>query len=748
MEAAIAVAGISIQLADTLNKLITFWKEVQKAPAEVHALFEDVETLSALLAQAQSSNRHECLDALSGTILGKCEEKVAALYAKVRKATEGLASESARKRKWSALKISLDKADINELRDQLKEAKSMLVIVKLDTFERSTSQTLQAQQRVLLEIWSAVRLASTQPSNILPRKGDEWLEPDMQHLTPPSTELNPPSYSRDTPATCVNISVQPHEASRSSRSHVQKKASRELSRVHERSSLINTPFGPVKTWTSIKETTKRSPNSKATEEKDSVLAFYPSWLLRRLGVSYGLWIQGRSTNGWQFTIQPFIAVPEDAPIFRYCRLGDVAAVRTLLSSGYASLRDRDPTGKTPLWYASESLQVEVADFLLEQGADAHAVDWRVNRSTIAALYYSDQPDVSKKVSMVSIYERHVPDGYNDDSMLLLIGTMLLAYRPGRSLDLCPAEIDREQSAMKITSRISELWFPDDHQQSMILKDLILLGYGDRVVHWYLSGITRIEGSYGAIILNSLIGKGTLIQNLPIMRLAMDRTSNLHSQSLSEKYKRWMSPTAHALFHPQMFFAWRDLLLERGHKLKDFVRDELDERESALAAQGWTYDRLLSIFDSQSSASLNSNMDQACQRCGSVKTTWMVDLRWRKYLQGVREGKLRAGLADPGIHDITLDFRGQTSPPFSTVMRHDSLDLLSDAGSLPYQMVCSWECRDSIRVSHAFDGISDGEVFLPPYPLEQETTRQITAGKITIAEMDYCPTKSMPGSFVD
>jgi len=135
MEAAIAVAGITIQLADTLHQLITFWKEVQRAPAEVCSLFEDVETLSAMLAQAQSSIHDGRLDGLAETVLGRCEGKVAALYAKVRKASEGLTSESARKRKWSALKIALDKADITELRSELKEAKAMLIIVKLESFE-------------------------------------------------------------------------------------------------------------------------------------------------------------------------------------------------------------------------------------------------------------------------------------------------------------------------------------------------------------------------------------------------------------------------------------------------------------------------------------------------------------------------------------------------------------------------------------------------------------------------------------
>ncbi|KAH7309248.1 hypothetical protein BKA65DRAFT_543480 [Rhexocercosporidium sp. MPI-PUGE-AT-0058] len=612
MKAAIAVAGISIQLADTLHKLITFWKDVQRAPAE-----EVRGEGSRAVCQGEET-------------------------------TEGLASGSAMKRKCSALKISLDKADVNELRSELKEAKAMLVIVKLDTFEQSTSRTLQTQEQVLLEILRVVRLTSTQSSNILPWKGLEWQRSEMQFLTSPTVGSNPPSYSIDTRATYKDFAVQLREVTLNSRNRVQRKPSQKLPCLHGSSTSISTPFGPVKTWSSIRKSNKPA----SAEERDGTFAFYPSWLLRRLGVSYGLWIEGRSTNGWQYTIQPFNAVPVYAPIFRYCPLGDVAAVRTILSSGYASLKDQDPKGRMPLWYASRSLQVEVTDFSLEQGADAHAMECVTNRSTIAAHDFNARPDVSKKVSMVSIYERHVTDGYNNHSMLCLI------------------------------------WM------SLIMIDMIRFGYSDRV-------------------------------------------------SL-RKRNMMLSPTAHA-----MFWAWRDLLLERGLELEAFVRQELQENGSTLAAQGWTYDMLLSLFKSESSASSYGSADQSCQRCGiSVTATWMVDLQWRRYLQGVREGRLKPVGGDPAVQNITLDFRDQMQLPRPTAGPHDSLDLPPDISSLPYRMVCPWQCRDEICVSFAFDGTSDGEVFLPPYPLEQETTQELDvfADKLTITEINSCPTERMPGAF--
>lgn len=110
-----------------------------------------------------------------------------------------------------------------------------------------------------------------------------------------------------------------------------------------------TPLGYLQAWSATtRNTTDPSGNSLVSEEHNSYFALYPSWVLAKLGVSYGLLIQARCTDGWQYTIQPFNAVPDDALIFTFCSNGNVAAVKTLLATGKASLRDRDSRGWTPL----------------------------------------------------------------------------------------------------------------------------------------------------------------------------------------------------------------------------------------------------------------------------------------------------------------------------------------------------------------------------------------------------------------
>lgn len=94
---------------------------------------------------------------------------------------------------------------------------------------------------------------------------------------------------------------------------------------------------------------QQHPSSRKREQESAVYFFYPPRLLNKFGVSYGMQITARSTAGWQYSLSIFRAVPENAPIFEFCRDGNLSAVRTLLATGNASPWDRDPTGRTPLW---------------------------------------------------------------------------------------------------------------------------------------------------------------------------------------------------------------------------------------------------------------------------------------------------------------------------------------------------------------------------------------------------------------
>ena len=115
--------------------------------------------------------------------------------------------------------------------------------------------------------------------------------------------------------------------------------------------LIN-HFLTIQKRTKQRRTTKHFPSStKSTEEEHFDYVLYPANILRRFGFAYGLLMQMNSTS-WQFTLQPFNVIKETSPIFEFCRNGNVKAIQTLIGLREASVRDRDPYGRTPLWVRS------------------------------------------------------------------------------------------------------------------------------------------------------------------------------------------------------------------------------------------------------------------------------------------------------------------------------------------------------------------------------------------------------------
>jgi len=110
-----------------------------------------------------------------------------------------------------------------------------------------------------------------------------------------------------------------------------------------------TPFGSIQNGVVKRKNT--SSNTYEVVENCRKWRVYPSALLSFFGMRYGAMIEFR-TDGWQYVISPFNAVPENAKIFEFCRKGDLIGVQSLLKLGQASLRDRDPMGRTPLWVSA------------------------------------------------------------------------------------------------------------------------------------------------------------------------------------------------------------------------------------------------------------------------------------------------------------------------------------------------------------------------------------------------------------
>lgn len=85
-------------------------------------------------------------------------------------------------------------------------------------------------------------------------------------------------------------------------------------------------------------------------ESQTSITIHPATWLIRFGFRYGLRLDilRSSLQGWKQRLNAICLVPDKAPIFLFCSDGNLSAVRSLLSSGYASARDTSPEGLTPL----------------------------------------------------------------------------------------------------------------------------------------------------------------------------------------------------------------------------------------------------------------------------------------------------------------------------------------------------------------------------------------------------------------
>ncbi|KAL4902213.1 hypothetical protein BDW74DRAFT_158808 [Aspergillus multicolor] len=78
--------------------------------------------------------------------------------------------------------------------------------------------------------------------------------------------------------------------------------------------------------------------------------------------------------GWKFTLEVHNVIPDNAPVMRYCRIGEVEVVRRLFSEGLASPFDCNANGETLLHIAVRSLDVDMCQFLLDAGVDPNHGD--------------------------------------------------------------------------------------------------------------------------------------------------------------------------------------------------------------------------------------------------------------------------------------------------------------------------------------------------------------------------------------
>ena len=139
-------------------------------------------------------------------------------------------------------------------------------------------------------------------------------------------------------------------------------------------------------------------NEQDQGEHETSYIVYPAGWLVRLGIRYGFRFKfgSSATQICQTTLKSFCPVPDDALIFEFCKQGNTSAVRELLSGGYASVRDTDSRGHTPLHvsllrheplsfvkvsdagvkFAAQNHHPQLCEMLKSAGADISALTYR------------------------------------------------------------------------------------------------------------------------------------------------------------------------------------------------------------------------------------------------------------------------------------------------------------------------------------------------------------------------------------
>ena len=115
------VVSLSLQLAEKVQNLHDFWDSCRYASEDVQDIVLDLQLFRDVLERSYRSYNEE--DAVLLKILSQCYRKIVKLENLVKKMTDGFSSESFAKRKWTAVKAMLNKDNIEDFRQSLRETK-------------------------------------------------------------------------------------------------------------------------------------------------------------------------------------------------------------------------------------------------------------------------------------------------------------------------------------------------------------------------------------------------------------------------------------------------------------------------------------------------------------------------------------------------------------------------------------------------------------------------------------------------
>ncbi len=326
------------------------------------------------------------------------------------------------------------------------------------------------------------------------------------------------------------------------------------------------------------------------------------------------------------------------------------------------------------------------------------------------------------------------------------------------------------------AQLLPLLLGDLHPRHDAVGELLYLSvkflYEKEVLRWILGnmkgsidGPKYYGGSYDTLY--QAIAARLLERDYESMRCIMQRTGDLHLLSRVHGLVggEMETPTSQAMNDMGIFLLWRKLLGEVGVDMKGFVRRELEVTEWGLRGKGWDEWSLGYLFTSPDVArglyryeggKAFGGVFPLCGRCGDCGTRMgarlKVDLAWRRRLRDIRLRRFEMSkltleeVQSKGSINIFLEIGKDDIRRTERRVPVKLQEIITEEPALPYRIVCANSCQDGICVAWAFEGDGD-ELIFPAYLRELEVEED---GKNHFAKIEdeNCPTKSMPGAFVE
>ncbi|KAN0091826.1 hypothetical protein V8E51_017673 [Hyaloscypha variabilis] len=316
----LGIASLAFQVGDSIMRLKSFWDSVKDAPEDIKHLIEEIETLSSVLSDFETTATDQPEPEIGNEARSKCIQFCRNAVGILDDVVKNIEVEVKKRRRVGSVKAVLKKAEIAKLRERLMTAQSILILSN-----NSYLVAVQRRNQQMHHDWAKSHQQQLHQLGVIVTQSTETIKSCSS------------SYKRDQGLILANESTSDASQSEALPSNALQQTPRTL---HGNSNKIS--------------------NFK-------VRLHTPKWLF---GFSRAIEVyEARANGAWNFNVQIYNVVPDSAPVFKMIENDDIEGVQTLFRTRQASPFDRTVSGWTLLDEAAYHQHLRICQLLKNQGSD-------------------------------------------------------------------------------------------------------------------------------------------------------------------------------------------------------------------------------------------------------------------------------------------------------------------------------------------------------------------------------------------